>query len=465
MISWSLRSRVLTGLAAIALVLVGVAAAVTSTIENRMIGQIDEQLENIARDGGGIPGSLRSPARRDERRERFSVVYEAVVLMDGTVVSVYVPNTPGKAASPPDIAAADLEGRTWSPFTVAVSDSELRYRVLASESAFSDVAYNINALPLDDVDETVRRLVAFQTVGVVIVLAALGAVAWWVIHLGIRPVQAMTDAADQIAAGDLSQRVPEPAASGTESGRLARALNAMLGRIEGEVDARTRSEERLRTFVADASHELRTPVTTIRGYTDLYAHGGLTDRGDLDDAMRRTREEAARMSRLVEDMLTLAKLDRERPDQKRIVDVTAILDDAAADLRVTAPDRPVTTNVTEGLVVSGDDDRLRQVVTNLVGNAVVHTPPGTPVSLTGTAHDDQVIVLITDEGPGMASEVANRVTERFFRADPSRSRAAGGSGLGLAIADAVVAAHGGTLAVRSEPGRGTTVEVRLPSAT
>jgi two-component system, OmpR family, sensor kinase len=260
-------------------------------------------------------------------------------------------------------------------------------------------------------------------------------------------------------------RVPE-SAPGTESGVLAVALNTMLGNLAEAFEERAASEARLRRFVADASHELRTPVTTIRGYAELYRHGGLTDRAALDDAMRRTEQEAARIGRLVEDMLSLARLDEQRPLTVRPVDLTALARDAASDARATAPDRPITVDAgTTPIVIDGDEDRLRQVIANVVGNALVHTEPSVPITIRVERDSASVTLSVDDEGQGMPAEVAERVTERFFRADPSRSRHRGGTGLGLSIVDAAVSAHGGVVAVESEPGRGTTVRLTMPLAT
>ncbi len=322
----------------------------------------------------------------------------------------------------------------------------------------------ITALPLDDVQRTISRLVLVEVIGSLAILAALGVVSWWVVHLGIRPVKKMTETATRIAGGDLSVRVPE-SAPGTESGELAVALNTMLGNLESAIDERSASEARLRRFVADASHELRTPVTTIRGYAELYRHGGLTDPAALDDAMRRTEQEAARIGRLVEDMLTLARLDEQRPPAVHAVDLTALARDAAADARATAPGRPIAVELTpEPVVVDGDEDRLRQVIANVVGNALVHTAPDVPVTIRVERDGTTATISVDDRGQGMTTEVAERVTERFFRADPSRSRHRGGTGLGLAIVDAAVSAHGGAVEIESEPGEGTTVRLTVPLA-
>jgi two-component system OmpR family sensor kinase len=233
----------------------------------------------------------------------------------------------------------------------------------------------------------------------------------------------------------------------------------MMTTIEGAFAERAASEARLRRFVADASHELRTPVTTIRGYAELYRHGGLDAGDDLDQAMRRTEQESVRMASLVDDLLLLARLDEGRPLASATVDLGVLGVDAAADARAVAPDRVVTAEVSEGVTVEGDEDRLRQVVGNLVGNALVHTPAGTAVAVRVHNGDGRAVVEVHDDGPGMPAEVAACAFERFSRADASRSRNGGGAGLGLAIVQAIVVAHDGEVHLTSAPGAGTTVTV------
>ena len=373
-----------------------------------------------------------------------------------------MPNVGDDEYAAPDISADDLPDSGSRNFTVDATGGGGTYRVLTQRV---DDVTTITALPLDDVQRTISRLVLVEVIGSLAILAALGVVSWWVVHLGIRPVKKMTDTATRIAGGDLSVRVPE-SAPGTESGELAVALNTMLGHLERALDERVASEARLRRFVADASHELRTPVTTIRGYAELYRHGGLTDPAALDDAMRRTEQEATRIGRLVEDMLTLARLDEQRPLAVHPVDLTALARDAAADARATSPTRPITVEVTaEPIVIDGDEDRLRQVIANLVGNALVHTDPDVPVTIRVNHDETSATISVDDRGQGMTTEVAQRVTERFFRADPSRSRHRGGTGLGLSIVDATVSAHGGAVDIESEPGKGTTVSLTVPLST
>ena len=248
----------------------------------------------------------------------------------------------------------------------------------------------------------------------------------------------------------------------TEAGELGAALNTMMTKIEDAFDQRTASEARLRQFVADASHELRTPVTTIRGYAELYRGGGLRDPDELTQAMRRTEQESIRMGSLVEDLLLLARLDQNPKLQAGAVDLGVLAVDAVSDARAVDPDRRITASVAEGVAVDGDEDRLRQVVANLVGNALVHTPPGTPVQVRVDRVDGQARLEVHDDGPGMPAPVADRAFERFYRADPARSRHAGGSGLGLSIVKAIVEAHHGEVAIMSAEGAGTTVRVVLP---
>ena len=460
----SLRTRLLAGMALVAAVLVVVSVFITLATRERLIAQIDQRLASISPDqdgdrDGNVPGT-QPPPRDEENQERFSDVYQGFVDVDGTLVTRFVPNIGGQYAAPA-IEADQLPRAGRRVFTTGSQNGDHTYRVLAT--SFGGVTA-ITAVPLDDVQSTVSQLIVVEVIGAVVILAALGLVTWWVIHLGIRPVKEMTQTATRIAEGDLDVRIPESAA-GTESGDLAVALNRMLGTIDDALDERAASEARLRRFVADASHELRTPVTTIRGYAELYRHGGLGDAGALDDAMRRTEQEAARMGRLVDDMLVLAKLDEERPLDTEDVDVGALVRDAADDAGVASPGRSSGVEVDEAadLRVRGDEDRLRQVLANVVGNAVVHTTTDVPVTLRARRVGDLVTVEVEDRGHGMPADVAERITERFYRADPARSRHRGGSGLGLSIAEAAVRAHGGSVTVESAPDVGTTVTLTLPA--
>ncbi len=463
----SLRARLLAGMAFVAIVLVVVAIVITSTTRSLMIDQIDARLAAFSPGGRatsptGEPGpgfNSPPPIQIDGFPDRPSDAFEGVVTADGTLVVRFTPNVGNREYAPPDLAADDLPTAGTRSFTTGSTDGNTTYRVLAQR--FGD-SVAITALPLDDVQDTISSLIRTEAIGALMILAALGLVSWWVVHLGIRPIKKMTETATQIAGGDLAVRVPETA-DGTESAALAVALNQMLGHIERALDERASSEDRLRRFVADASHELRTPVTTIRGYAELYRQGGLTQPDALDDAMRRTEQEATRMGRLVEDMLVLARLDEHRPLASAPVDLAALVRDASDDAHATWPERDVTVRGVDGpAVIMGDEDRLRQVLANVVGNALVHTEADVSVALSVVSDDDEVVVEVADDGVGMPPEVAARVTERFYRADPARSRHRGGSGLGLAIVDAAVAAHGGAVTIESSVGVGTTVRLTLP---
>jgi two-component system OmpR family sensor kinase len=271
----------------------------------------------------------------------------------------------------------------------------------------------------------------------------------------------MVDTAAAIAGGNLSLRVVD-ADPRTELGRLGGALNEMLGQIETALVARAASESRLRRFVADAAHELRTPLTSLRGYAELYRSGALADEAGVSNAMGRIEAEGARMSRLVDDLLLLARMDQQRGLELKPVDVVALANEAVADFRAVDPERPVSTTAIGSVVVQGDRIRLRQVLDNLLTNTRIHTPAVTPVRVEVAAVKDAVEIRVADEGPGIAPEDQERIFERFWRADPARARKTGGSGLGLAIVASLVEAHGGTVSVESAPGKGTTFVVRIP---
>jgi two-component system OmpR family sensor kinase len=444
----TLRSRLLIGMALVAVVLAIAAGTTIRITERHLVRQVDEQLvttgPRVAREPRGGPG--------------FSSVYLGVVEPDGDVRAVLTPNLRDPDPALPDLD--DVEARE-GPFTVGSEDGDARYRVLVRQDPGG--GFVVLGLPLDDVDDAIRRLRAVALLTTLAVLGVLAVVTWWVIRLGVRPLKRMTSTATAIAGGDLSHRMPD-AADGTEAAELGTALNTMLGRIEEAFDERARSEDRLRRFVADASHELRTPVTTIRGYAELHRAGGLADPAELDEAMRRTEAEAVRMGTLVDDLLLLARLDQGRPLERSSVDLAALAEDAARDARAVEPDRPVTAVTGEPVVVVGDESRLRQVVGNLVGNARVHTPAGTPVEISVGREGAAAVLEVTDRGSGMAPDVAAQAFDRFYRGDPSRSRHRGGSGLGLSIVQATVAAHGGTVSLRTAPGEGTAVRVELPLA-
>jgi two-component system OmpR family sensor kinase len=319
----------------------------------------------------------------------------------------------------------------------------------------------------------IERLVTIEVVVGLIVLVVLAAAGYGLVRNSLRPLTEVEHTARAIAAGDLSRRVPE-GSERTEVGRLSAALNGMLARIESsfraqqasEAQARA-SEDRMRRFVADASHELRTPLTSIRGFAELYRQGAVRSPEDTRRLMQRIESEGARMGLLVEDLLQLARLDQQRPLTIVPVDLAEIAGDAVHDARAVQPERPISLHLDESLtdfpVVLGDEARLRQVVSNLFTNAITHTPE--PAKVTDTvaedADPDVLVIRVADEGPGMAPADAERVFERFYRADTSRTREGGGTGLGLAIVASLVAAHGGTVDLQTAPGEGAVFSVRL----
>jgi two-component system OmpR family sensor kinase len=241
---------------------------------------------------------------------------------------------------------------------------------------------------------------------------------------------------------------------------LAGPEAAVATAVRDAFDAQRRAQDRLRSFVADASHELRTPLATLHGWIDLYAQGGLSDPGLLDNAMARMQAEVGRMRLLVDELALLARLDAAQPLDRERVDVAALAGEVVADARVITADRAISLQGAAEAAVHGDGPRIQQVLRNLVGNAVQHTRPGTPVTVTVGVEDGDVVVAVRDEGDGIAPAHLPHVFERFYRADPGRSRDSGASsGLGLAIVEAIVTAHGGTAGVTSAPGQGTTVRV------
>lgn len=454
----SLRARLLLGMAVVATVLVLASLSITRATRHNLIDQVDQQLARSAPQArrGGLGGDPDNPTGPP------SALYVAWINpRTGQLTTLYLPTTVDESASPPDLTVGEAVARLGgSPFTVAAQDSDLRYRAVVRAEGRGNRTL-VLALPLEDVDETLDRLLAIQAIAAAAILATMGLVTFWVLRLGVRPVQQMTAKAKAIGEGDLSERIPE-AAEGTEAGDLGIALNQMLGRIEESFDERARSEDRLRQFVADASHELRTPVTTIRGYAELYRLGGLSTEHEISEAMRRTEQEATRMGQLVGDLLDLARLDQGRPLNLGPADVTALAADAVADANAVEPERPISLDAPGPAVVMGDEALLRQILANLVANARVHTDAGTPIMVRVRDLGASVVLEVADHGPGMSPEVASHAFERFFRADPARTRHRGGSGLGLSIVAGTVAAHGGTVAIETAPGQGTLVRVTLP---
>jgi signal transduction histidine kinase len=371
-------------------------------------------------------------------------------------------------------------------------------RVYVDPFTVNDTTYYLLvASDLSSVYTTVRELTGLDIIVSVVIVAVMAAIGFAVVQANLRALVEIEETAGEIADGHLERRVPERDPR-TEIGSLGRSLNTMLSQIESAFHAREeseaaahQSEERMRRFIADASHELRTPLTAIRGFAEYYRQrGGLVQQWDedeqpqavnglspedLDRIMHRVEAEAARMGLLVEDLLLLARMDQQRPLTRNPIDLLSLAADAVHDTRMIAPNRTIDLKVQPGaaFLVIGDEARLRQVIGNLMSNALTHTPDGTPIEVSissgvldprASIQQPAVILDVKDQGPGMAPEQAQRVFERFYRADQARNRKTGGSGLGLAIVAALVAAHGGVASVRTAPGRGATFRVALPLA-
>ena len=344
----------------------------------------------------------------------------------------------------------------------SVAGSGVQYRVLAKTSDTGS-GEMIIAVPLNEAAQTLTRLRNVEAIVIAAVLLALAAFSWFLIRIGLRPLDRMGATADAIAAGDLTRRV-SPAEPRTEVGRLGLALNAMLGQIEQAFAERQASEDRLRRFLSDASHELRTPLTSIRGYAELFRMGATSRPEDTEKAMARIEEEAARMGVLVEDLLALARLDEMPQARREPVDLAPLAADAADDARVAARDREVTVSIDGEHVVTGDPAQLRQVLANLMRNALTHTPAGSPIELSVSSVDGYVRLAVRDHGPGLPEGAQANVFERFWRSEGGRGRGKAGAGLGLAIVAAIVDAHGGRVSAHNAPGGGATFAIALPAA-
>ncbi len=466
-------TAVFSALLVVGLSLTGITAH--ALLERSLVDQLDTQLSSA---GAALVNEALLRAGLPTDGDGDSVLpsdYQAIILdMSGAVVRRY-PTTTASTTGPsiPVLTPADVAGLREAPFTVGDVSADSRWRVIAlpllRRGTTDIVGSAVVGLPMTGVETTLRRMqIALVAIGLSV--AALGAVAGtWGVRRSLRPLRAIEETAEAIAAGDLGRRVPD-AAPGTEVGRLSTSLNGMLTQIEHAFEVRTASEERMRRFVADASHELRTPLATIRGYGELYRMGALTAPEDVAATLRRIEGSATRMGSLVEDLLHLARLDERRPQRSEPVDLLVLAADAVSDLRALDADRTVRVvpvepaTSTAGALTMGDEARLRQVVGNLVGNVVQHTPQGTPVELAVGRVGDLAVLEVRDHGPGIAAEHAPRIFERFYRVDAARGRASGGAGLGMAIVDAIVDAHSGTVVLEDTPGGGATIRVSFPIA-
>ena len=456
----SLRARLL--LVTLVLVAVALTAAGWAThvaLKSFLLDRVDRELVDARgpaafalRDGRLPPGGL--PA---DSLVRVLTTGSDPVGFDNTY-----PDTSASLELPktvrPGFSTVDLPGDPGDYRLLAITDATDGDRDRIVVPAGSTLVIGV---PLKEVNDTLGRLLRIELAVGAATLGALALLALWLVRVGLRPLEEIGATADAIAGGDLSHRVADENPR-TEIGRLGRTLNAMLGRIEESFAERRETERRLRQFVADASHELQTPLTSVRGYAELFRRGAAQRPDDLATTMRRIEAEATRMGVLVDDLLLLARLDQGRPMDSEPIELTGLVAELVADARAVEPDRQID-EVSDGPVtVRGDDVRLRQVVGNLLSNARAHTPPGAPVTVRTLVRGDEAAIEVSDQGPGLAPEHAARVFERFFRADPSRARASGGSGLGLSIVASIAEAHGGRAEVESAPGDGATFRVILP---
>lgn len=419
--------------------LVDARATVTAALERRTQDTVREQsLRGLLAVGvGGVEVHLMSGGR---------VI--ASLASDGAAVATPTPEQIAALGAGPGPLGGDAR---------AVRVDTPGLAVTLEDGTVQPVDTVLLARDVSDDRRTVRRTaLATLLIGALVATASLLAV-WWAVGRGLRPLHRMADRADQVAGGDQSLRLT-PLGTLAETAALARA-------VDGALDARATAEQRVRDFVADAAHELRTPLTSVHGWADLYLQGGL-DAAGTDRAMERIEAETTRMRHLVEQMSLLARLDADLSFERERVDLGALVDDVLADLDVLAPDRPVTwARPHEPVPVTGDRALLHQVVSNLVGNVLRHTPADAALTVTLGPAAGEAVLVVHDDGPGVPDELAPRVFERFARRAAAHSgEARTGSGLGLAIVAGLVDAHGGTVRLDSAPGAGTTVEVRLPLA-
>ncbi|MFG1843636.1 sensor histidine kinase [Micromonospora sp. NPDC049175] len=465
----SLRGRLIALVAVLLAAGMSVAALATlAALRYFLVTRTDNQLDQLntalvsqMNDGGGaIPSNSLGGRLPNAGGQPFVLL--RVLTPDGSPMLDL--QNPGAAASaiPLRPAASSPDSGDGAVYaTVTLTDQQpqewrVRSGWLPGRKAILQVG-----LPLTEYQEVNRRLIDTVVATTAVILAAMLVIAWWVIGRGTRPLDRIAEVAADIGAGHLDRRV-QPGRPNTEIGRLSTALNAMLMQIQTAFQERQTSEERLRRFVADASHELNTPVATIRGYAELFRHGAGARQADLEVTMRRIESEATRMGQLVNELLVLVKLDEGRPLDRDQVDLTHLATEAVADARAIEPGRPLSVRAPGSLVISADELRLRQLLANLLSNVRRHTPPGTAAEVRVSADDDLAVIEVADDGPGLSEEDQSRVFERFYRSAASRGRQREGSGIGLAIVAAIAEAHGGTARVSSAPGEGTTFTVRLP---
>ena len=465
---WSLRNRLI--LASVVLASFAIIAsdfAANAALRTYLISQVDDQLINISNtslnrlDRAGI-----APLEADDKNSPFKILEPlrgvptatSITLLDidGNLIGQVGGELGGKNFAVTGLKIAEVSQYKNRPFTIGGKDGEPDIRALA-QMLPTGMGSVIVADSLEKVDKTLSQLRFLFLILGLIALITIAMAARWIIALGLKPLEAVEDTAEAIAAGDLSARLPA-AKPDTEVGRLTTSLNTMLARIEESFTARVESENKLRRFVADASHELRTPLTAIRGFAELHRQGAVVGEEKTKELINRIEKESVRMSSLVEDLLLLARLDQSRELAKEPVDLNTLITEAVASARAAGPNHPIEIKLEASeIFVLGDSQRIHQVIANLLANARTHTPNGTEISITAMQGVSETTIAVSDKGPGLSKADQDRIFERFYRADPSRVRNSGeGSGLGLSIVDAVMKAHGGYVSVKSEVGRGAT---------
>jgi two-component system OmpR family sensor kinase len=441
--------------------------AANAALRTYLISQVDDQLINISNtslnrlDRAGI-----APLEADDKNSPFKILEPlrgvptatSITLLDidGNLIGQVGGELGGKNFAVTGLKIAEVSQYKNRPFTIEGRDGEPDIRALA-QMLPTGMGSVIVADSLEKVDKTLSQLRFLFLILGLIALIAIAMAARWIIALGLKPLEAVEDTAEAIAAGDLSARLPA-AKPDTEVGRLTTSLNTMLARIEESFTARLESENKLRRFVADASHELRTPLTAIRGFAELHRQGAVVGEEKTKELINRIEKESVRMSSLVEDLLLLARLDQSRELAKEPVDLNTLITEAVASARAAGPNHPIEIKLEASeIFVLGDSQRIHQVIANLLANARAHTPNGTQISITAMQGVSETTIAVSDKGPGLSKADQDRIFERFYRADPSRVRNSGeGSGLGLSIVDAVMKAHGGYVTVKSEVGQGAT---------